>query len=195
MVYHLYAQICNRFKWGNREKAKEIASHSRLNCSCCSTSTASTSTNNMSTSESNYETQPQHKQSAGVAHVECTAAHNEHHCVNGNKQPAHTTDAYHRRQNQHTISTVNVYLIFVTLFICICTISTLLCTRIYQLNDVTQLRDNLTTEFVGRHDIEQIVRSILDDMENGGKEFRWVRFTTQFALKAFSFKYDRLEIK
>lgn len=167
--------VYNIFKWGKREKAEEIVSHSRLNCSCYTVAEAPTPTspNNMNASESNYETQPQHKQSVGVAHVECTTtAHIENHFVNGNKQ-AHRTDACHRQQtDQHTISTVHVYLIFVTLFTCVCTIVLLLSIRINQANDGTQLGDKLHAELIGRHEIEQMVQRILNDMKISGNAFR-----------------------
>lgn len=179
MLYNLRDQIFGRFKCENREKAEEITSHPKFKCTCYSKTVASS--NNMDENECNYETQPQqHKQMVGIAHVECTAddgavatvSHNKNHFVNGNKQQ-HNIEPSHRRQTQHTtISTANVYLIFATLFICICTITALLCTYIYQLHDVMQLRDNLTSELVGRRDIENIVRNVLKDMRSDDNEFR-----------------------
>lgn len=147
----------------------------KVKCSFCSPIVASTV--NMTNRKSNYETQPQHKQTATDAHAQpCT--NNKNHLINDNK---HCVDAYHRqadhhRRHQHhlqdTMSTVNVYLVVVTLVVCMCTIGALLCTYIYQLNDVRQLRDNVASQLIERRDIEQIVRSILNDAEQDGREFR-----------------------
>lgn len=140
-----------------------------VKCPCRSSIAASTA--NMTDCKSNYETQPQLKQTAADAHVQqCT--NNKNHFINGHK---HSVNAY-RRQSDHrqhnTMSTGNVYLVVATLVVCMCTIGALLCTYIYQLNDVRQLRDNLASQLIGRRDIEQIVRSILSDMERDGGGLR-----------------------
>lgn len=61
------------------------------------------------------------------------------------------------------ISACTVYTLFASFFICICTIAVLLMAYVNRMNDIAQLRTDLNGKFVGRDDIDMIVRNILHE--------------------------------
>lgn len=69
-----------------------------------------------------------------------------------------------RGKSTNGMSIYTVYTLFVMFFICICTIAVLLMAYVNRMNDVVQLRADLNGKFVGRDDIDVIVRNILHEL-------------------------------
>lgn len=68
----------------------------------------------------------------------------------------------------HEISIYTVYILFASFFICICTIAVLLMAYMGRMNDIAHLRADLNGKFVGRDDIDAIVRNVLIELQVGG---------------------------
>lgn len=84
-----------------------------------------------------------------------------------------------RRESANGISVYTVYTLFSVFLICICTIAALLMAYMNRMNDIAQLRADLNGKFVGRSDIDVIVRNILHELQidDGGMSAfkrRWV---------------------
>lgn len=192
MLSNLFDQIFGRTKCGKREiitttiiepESINIIDESTSNESVAGASSSSSSRNNQNhrqqrccllpsfslsdiattsqstatvTSESNFHSQPQCKQ----------PLLNQYH---QNADKHHQTNQHNIRNNQNKlneISIFSIYLLFATLFVCICTIAVLLFTYINRTNDIAQLRDTLTSEFIVRGDIDEIIRNVLKDFKN-----------------------------
>lgn len=131
------------------------------------------------TLQTNYESQPQHKQltteqrsvSEEQQQQKQQQLHNNHHQNHQNHQhrlPSNLHNQNRIRNNQNKlneISIFSVYLLFATLFVCICTIAVLLFTYINRANDIVQLRDSLTSEFIVRSDIDELIRNVLREIK------------------------------
>lgn len=138
--------------------------------SCTKAATA----NEMNSSETNYESQPQQRKQLHDKQehtTECCNQQQEHKLKNDNinTQQYHINNQNKIRLNQNKLnelSIFSVYLLFATLFVCICTIAALLFTYINRASDIIQLRDSLASEFIVRNDIDEIIRNVIRDMRN-----------------------------
>lgn len=72
--------------------------------------------------------------------------------------------------SSHEISIYTVYILFASFFICICTIAVLLMAYMGRMNDIAHLRADLNGKFVGRDDIDAIVRSVSIELQVGGDD-------------------------
>lgn len=83
--------------------------------------------------------------------------------MNNSKNPNH-------RKSSNEISVYTVYTLFASFFICICTIAALLMAYMNRVNDIAQLRADFNGKFVGRDDIDVIVRNLLHEfqIDDGG---------------------------
>lgn len=88
------------------------------------------------------------------------------------QQTNHKTNQTNRMNNarnlshskaSNEISACTAYTLFASFFICICTIAVLLMAYVNRVNDIAQLRADLNGNFVGREDIDVIVRNILHE--------------------------------
>lgn len=161
---------------------------------CCflpsmpSLSLSDTDDSEPNTLKTNYQSQPQHKQLTKTADRRLLSSSsssqqqqqqqqhqnsdNTRHCRQ--QQPHHCPSDHLNNQNRirnnqnklNEISIFSVYLLFATLFVCICTIAVLLFTYINRANDIVQLRDSLTSEFIARSDIDEIIRNVLSEVKN-----------------------------
>lgn len=76
----------------------------------------------------------------------------------------HSRNANPRRGKlSNEISVYTVYTLFASFFICICTIAVLLVAYMNRMSDIAQLRADLNGKFVGRDDIDVMVRNILHE--------------------------------
>lgn len=80
-------------------------------------------------------------------------------------QTNHMNNARNLNQSKasNEISACTAYTLFASFFICICTIAMLLMAYVNRANDIAQLRADLNGKFVGREDIDVIVRNILHE--------------------------------
>lgn len=132
--------------------------------------------------QSNYESQPQHKQltteqQTVLEQQQQLLLHHHHHqrltidnTLENHQQclskHLHNQNRIRNNQNKlNEISIFSVYLLFATLFVCICTIAVLLFTYINRANDIVQLRDSLTSEFIVKSDIDELIRNVLREMK------------------------------
>ncbi|XP_055319441.1 uncharacterized protein LOC129577050 [Sitodiplosis mosellana] len=155
---------------------------------CCflpSFSLSDTDESEPTTLKSNYQLQPQHKQltTTTTADQRSLSSQQQHHQYIDNTQqcrqqqqhhcrPDHLNNQNRIRNNQNKlneISIFSVYLLFATLFVCICTIAVLLFTYINRANDIVQLRDSLTSEFIARSDIDEIIQNVLREVKNNDR--------------------------
>ncbi|XP_031630325.1 uncharacterized protein LOC116345246 [Contarinia nasturtii] len=192
MLSNLFDQIFGRSKCGKREiitttiiepESININDDPRtLNDStdshCCflpSFSFSDVDDSEQSILKSNYDAQPQHKQSTATTTTTPQQFISRQYHNNDNiQQHKHRLTNHLNHQNRirnnqnklNEISIFSVYLLFATLFVCICTIAVLLFTYMNRANDIVQLRDSLTTEFISRTDIDDIIRNVLREMKN-----------------------------
>lgn len=192
MLSNLFDQIFGRSKCGKREiitttiiepESININDDPQANDSnvttvpCCflpTFSLADTNDSKSSTLKSNYQSQPQHKQLTTTTDQRSISSQPHHQNNDNTRQchhrlPDHLNNQNRIRNNQNKlneISIFSVYLLFATLFVCICTIAVLLFTYINRANDIVQLRDSLTSEFISRTDIDEIIRNVLREVKN-----------------------------
>lgn len=108
-----------------------------------------------------------------------TTLHNQNQCLTNQypqhhhfhhphqSQPNRNRMHPHQQKKLNELSIFSVYLLFITLFMCCCTIAALLFTYINRANDIMQLRDSLTSEFIVRNDIDALIRNVLREMKSG----------------------------
>lgn len=92
------------------------------------------------------------------------------------RKPLDQSSVYCEQRNHNSSTTTNhklneisffsIYILFASLFICICTIAVLLITYINRVTDLAQIRDGLKGEFIGKDDIDIIVRNVLNDLKD-----------------------------
>lgn len=192
MLPNLFDQIFSRSKCGKREiitttiiepdsitanddpHSNETTAMSGHCCFLPSISLSDTDDSDTTTLKSNYESQPQHKQSTidrrsiGDDNTRQWRQQHQHLAEHLNNQ-----NRIRNNQNKlNEISIFSVYLLFATVFVCICTIAVLLFTYINRANDIVQLRDSFTSEFIMRSDIDELIRNVLREMKNNGDDDR-----------------------
>lgn len=97
-----------------------------------------------------------------------------------NHKTNQTNDMNNARNLNHSkasneLSACTVYTLFASFFICICTIAVLLMAYVNRVNDIAQLRTDLNGQFVGRDDIDVLVRNILHEFrinDDGVRTFK-----------------------
>lgn len=102
-----------------------------------------------------------------------TTMHSQKQCLSNQYRQHHhfhqnrTNPSLNQQKKLNELSIFSVYLLFITLFMCCCTIAALLFTYINRANDIMQLRDSLTSQFIVRNDIDAIIRNVLREMKTG----------------------------
>lgn len=102
------------------------------------------------------------------------------------------------RKSSDEISVYTAYTLFASFFICICTIAALLMAYMNRVNDMAQLRADFNGKFVGRDDIDVIVRNLLHEFQIDDGAIHtlkrgWVQSSASFfslSLSPFSLCYE-----
>lgn len=94
-----------------------------------------------------------------------TTNHNKTNQINDMNKSRKMAASRRSSKSMNGISVYTVYTLFVAFFICICTIAILLMAYVNRVNDIALLRADLNGKFVGRSDIDVIVRNILHELQ------------------------------
>lgn len=188
MLSNLIEQIFGRYKCGKREiitttiiepesiniqnDSNPHIRNSSINnkrgyCSSTSTFSLSRTASESNVFKCNYEMQPQTDQ-IHLSSPRSIQQNDDN--IRRLQRQQHLNNQNNIRNKQiklNEISIFSVYLLFATLFVCICTIAVLLFTYINRANDIIQIRDSLTSEFIIRSDIDEIIRNVLKGIQNG----------------------------